>query len=525
MGLKGLDSYPEMVKKIVDELNPKTYDKLVFQRIDPTTDPQAAKELEKLDIMEINWPAIQQANVEPGKGLIGLLLRNQKDTRVIPILHVLRLPIFGTQYQLADMASVKEEIGVNLDRLVNINEDLGYLESYGTLSVNNFGAMSPQQNDTADVFKRLIEKTYTLKPVQLKDQTIPAGLKCLVIARPTEKFSDYALYQIDQALMRGTNLAIFTDAFKETRPPGQQPFMANQMPSYVPMDTGLQKLLDHYGVRIKKSIVLDENCYRQRRPAQQGGGEQPIYFAPIIQNQHINKSLDYMKNIKGLITLKISPLELDQKSLDAEKVTAHELFASSDKSWEMRDRINFNPMFMQPPASDKEMHSYPLAYLLEGSFSSYFKGKPMPEKPVEKKDEEQPAKEKGAQPDATKPDLSQITEKGTFREQSPPAKILVVASSEMLKDQLLDEDGKSTNAMFVLNMIDVLNGREALAAMRSKVQRFNPLNETSPATKTIIKAVNIAGLPILVIVLGLVIWMHRHTRRKKIQAMFQLRSH
>ena len=521
MGLKELEDYPEKIKAIVEELNPKTYDKLVYKRIDPSTDPAAAKELEDLDIMEINWPAIQQANIEPGNGFIGLLIRNQKNTRVIPVLQVLRLPIFGTQYQLADVESVKEQINVNLDRLVNINEDLGYLNDFGTLSTDNFGPMGAQGNDTADVFKRLIEKTYTLKPVRIEDQAVPAGLKCLVIARPTEKFSDYALYQIDQALMRGTNLAIFTDAFKETRPPGQQPFMANQMPGYVPMDTGLQKLLDHYGVRIKQSIVLDENCYRQRRPPQQGGGEQPIYFAPIIQNQHINKSLDYMKDIKGLIALKISPLELDQKSIDDQKITAHELFASSAKSWEMRDRINFNPMFMQPPASDKEMHSYPLAYLLEGTFTSYFKGKPMPEKPVEKKNEEQ-TDETGAKPEEAKPDLSQITEKGAFREQSPPAKIFVTASAEMLKDQLLDEEGKSTNAMFVLNMIDVLNGRESLAAMRSKVQQFNPVNETGPATKTVIKAANIAGLPILVIVLGLVMWMRRHARRKKIQSMFQV---
>ena len=521
MGLKELEDYPEKIKAIVEELNPKTYDKLVYKRIDPSTDPAAAKELEDLDIMEINWPAIQQANIEPGNGFIGLLIRNQKNTRVIPVLQVLRLPIFGTQYQLADVESVKEQINVNLDRLVNINEDLGYLNDFGTLSTDNFGPMGAQGNDTADVFKRLIEKTYTLKPVRIDDQAVPAGLKCLVIARPTEKFSDYALYQIDQALMRGTNLAIFTDAFKETRPPGQQPFMANQMPGYVPMDTGLQKLLDHYGVRIKQSIVLDENCYRQRRPPQQGGGEQPIYFAPIIQNQHINKSLDYMKDIKGLIALKISPLELHQKSIDDQKITAHELFASSAKSWEMRDRINFNPMFMQPPASDKEMHSYPLAYLLEGTFTSYFKGKPMPEKPVEKKNEEQ-TDETGAKPEEAKPDLSQITEKGAFREQSPPAKIFVTASAEMLKDQLLDEEGKSTNAMFVLNMIDVLNGRESLAAMRSKVQQFNPVNETGPATKTVIKAANIAGLPILVIVLGLVMWMRRHARRKKIQSMFQV---
>lgn len=515
MGLNQLKTYPEQIKKIVDKLNPKTYNKLTFSSIDPTTAPDEGKEIEKLDIMELNWPAIEKANIEPGKGLIGLIVQYKQDVRVIPVLQVLRLPIFGTQYQLADMTTVEEQINVTLERLVNINEELGYLADYGTLSTFSLGPMAPQTDETIGRFNSLVGKTYTLKPISLKERSIPDGLKCLVIARPTEKFSDYALYQIDQALMHGTNLAIFADIFKEHRPPGRQPFMANQMPAFVPVDTGLEKLLAHYGVRIKKSLVLDEKCYRQRLAPRQGGGEQPIYFAPIIENEQINQELAFIKGIKALVTLKISPLELDRERLDAQNVTAHQLLASSKRSWEMRDRITLNPMFLRPPATDKEMASLPLAYLLEGTFTSYFKGKPMPEKPVEKKEGEADKPKEEA-----KTDLSQITEKGAFREQSPPARIFIVASAEVVKDQLLDEDGRSTNAVFVLNMIDALNGRESIAAMRNKVQQSNPLEETTPATKTIVKTVNIVGLPILVVGFGLLVWMRRHTRRKRIQMQF-----
>jgi ABC-2 type transport system permease protein len=524
MGLKELKDYPGRIEKIVQDLNPKTYNKLVFNRIDPGSDPEQTEALKELGVMKLQWPAIDKAGVAPGSGFISLLMRYQKETRVIPVLHVIRLPIFGTQYQLTDAKDIEEQLNVNLDRLVNINENLGYLEDFGTLSVGSLGPMAPRGNETLDVFKQLVEKTYTLQGVHLKEQPVPSGLKCLVIARPMEKFSDYALYQIDQALMHGTNLAIFTDAFKETQPAGQQPFMAGQMPTYVPMDSGLEKLLDHYGVRIKNAIVLDENCYRQRRPPHQGGGEQPIYFAPIIQNEHINNKLEYIRDIKGLIALKISPLELDQKRIEEQKITPHELFASSDKSWDMRDRIMLNPMFLQPPASDKEMSSQPLAYLLEGSFSSYFKGKPMPEKPVANKTDDENGKQTAPESKTAEADLSQITEKGAFREQSPPAKIFVTASSAFLTDQLLDEEGQSGNAMFVLNVIDALNERESLAAMRSKAQSFNPLKETGPATRTIIKAVNIVGLPILVVLLGMVIWMRRHARSKRIQMMFQEQS-
>ncbi|MEJ2155423.1 MAG: Gldg family protein [Desulfobacteraceae bacterium] len=513
MGLDQLEGYADQIKQIVEKINPKTYNKLDFARIDPTTSPDKAAQIEKLDIMEINWPKIDKAGIDAGSGLIGLLMQYKDKVRVIPLLQVLRLPIFGTQYQLADMAAVEEEINVNLDRLTNINQDIGYLGGYGTLSTGSLGPMAPRNEESLSRFSALINRNYNLKRIDLDEKGIPDGLKCLIIARPTEKMSDYALYQIDQALMRGTNLAIFVDAFKQARPAGQQPFMAAQQFSYVPLDTGLEKLLNYYGVRIKKSVVLDENAYKQRRPPQQGGGEQPIYFAPIIQSEHINKELDYIRNIKGLVAVKISPLELVQKRLDAQGITAYQLFASSDRSWEMRDRIMLNPQFISPPANDTEMASRPLAYLLEGSFGSYFEGKPMPEKPKEG-EEIKPSPEE-------RPDLSDISEKGAFRAKSPPAKIFVMASSELLKDQLLDDQGRSTNSMFILNMIDALNDRESIAAMRSKVQQFNPLHETSSMTKSIIKVINIIGLPLLVIAFGLIVWARRHTRRKMIQHQFQ----
>ena len=519
MGLDQLKGYPGQIKQIVEKMNPKTYNKLDYSFIDPSATPDKAAAIEKLDIMELNWPDFPEAGVQSGSGLIGLLIQYKDNVRVVPLLKVLRLPIYGTQYQLADMASIEEQINVNVERLTNINKDLGYLASRGTLPTGSLGPMAPRNQESLGRFSALINRSYTLKSIDLDEKGIPDGLKCLVIARPTEKLSDWDLYQIDQALMRGTNIAIFPEVFKEARPPGQQPFMANQQFSFAPFDTGLEKLLAHYGVRIEKSIVMDENAYKQRRPPQQGGGEQPIYFAPIIQSEHINKDLNYVRNIKGLIAVKISPLELVQDRIDAQGITAHQLFASSDRSWEMKDRINLNPAFIRVPANDAEMASKPLAYLLEGSFSSYFDGKPMPEKP------EKPADPKEGEDIAPtqeeKPDLSNITEKGAFRSKSPPAKIFVMASAELIKDQLLDDQGSTTNSMFILNMIDALNDREAIASMRSKLQQFNPLMETTNTTKTIVKAVNIVGLPLLVIALGLIIWVKRHARRKRIQLQFQ----
>lgn len=102
-----------------------------------------------------------------------------------------------------------------------------------------------------------------------------------------------------------------------------------------------------------------------------------------------------------------------------------------------------------------------------------------------------------------------------------PAKILVVGSAELIQDSVLEADGRTPNSMFIMNMIDYLNDRVDVAVMRSKEQRFNPLEDPTPATRTMTKAFNIVGLPILVVLFGGVVWLRRNARKKRIQAMFQ----
>ena len=197
----------------------------------------------------------------------------------------------------------------------------------------------------------------------------------------------------------------------------------------------------------------------------------------------------------------------------------------------MKAPINLNPMFIQPPADTAKMAPEPLAYILEGDFPSYFAGKPVPEKPKPEKSEtdaDEAAKpetaDKKAAADSPAPpsaDLSKITGGPQVIAKGKPGKIFLIASSEMLKDNILDEAGRSPNAIFILNVLDYLNNHPEIAMMRSKEQRFNPLADVSPMAKTGIKVLNIAGLPVLVVLAGLIVWLRRKSRKRQIQSMFQ----
>ena len=142
----------------------------------------------------------------------------------------------------------------------------------------------PQNQDSATNLRTLVSQNYSIKNIALKEETIPESLNSLIIARPTEEFTDYELFQIDQFLMQGKSLALIIDRFNEIMPQGQQGMSMGQQPVFIPLDTGLEKLLSHYGIRIQQSLVMDENCYRQELPAQFGGGDRAIYFAPLIKD-------------------------------------------------------------------------------------------------------------------------------------------------------------------------------------------------------------------------------------------------
>ncbi len=528
MGLKQLPRLPEQIREAVNELNDKNYNQLAYEHVDPGQTDKLDAMIERYDVMSLKWPDIPEDNIKAGRGAIDLIMEYKGRVKDVQLLNIIRLPIIGTRYELIDTDNLNELINENIETLIGINEDLGYLADHGTPSLMGGMRMNQQQDEGLRNFYTHLSGSYAVKQINLKEEPIPDSLNCLVIAQPTKEFSDYELYKIDQALMRGVNLAIFSDAYKEIEQPRQQRFNFNQ-PAYEPVDTGLKKLLAHYGVRLRDAFVMDKNCYKQTMSQRAGGGEQPIYYAPIIENKHINKHLDFMKSIKGMISLQNSPLELVDDRIKNQEIEAHELFASSEESWLKSGKTNLNPLFMQPPKADEKLKSYPLAYLLEGIFQSYFEGKPIPAKEAEEsaEDESKPEDNASSEQDEQSPtegaeiDLSKIESEKGFTAAGRPAKIAVIGSSAVLKDNLIDQKGQSPNTTFLLNIIDVLNHRDEIAAMRSKTQRFNPLEETAAITKTTVKVINIAGLPVLVVLFGLFTWWRRRMRRRRIQMMFQ----
>jgi ABC-type uncharacterized transport system involved in gliding motility auxiliary subunit len=489
------------------------YGRLDYTLTEPSNEAEMTNLSKNYNLMMLKWPALEDGKIPAGSGIIGLVTEYDSKSFMIPVLQAYNIPLFGTQYKLTDAPTIQDAIEQGIESLIGINENLGYLTDKGTLSLY----AGPGSPASIGNFNNLASKSYSIKEITFK-QGIPEGLSSLLIVRPTEQFSDNDLYQIDQALMRGTNLAVFLDSFMEPAPTGS-PYQ-QQQGQLVPVNTGLERLLDHYGVKVNQSLVLDENCFKQRLPEQYGGGEQTIYFAPIIEAGQINNKLDFMKNIKQFIAYKISPLTLNDQQIKNNKLKTIKLFSSSEKSWEMKGQIMLNPMFIKPPAGGEGMASRPLAYILEGSFPSYFAHRPIPPKPAD--DASLSATKENLKGNVTPkaPTANQLEQKGGFLSSSKPAKIFIIGSSEMLTDNLISEQADNTNTTLIMNVIDVLNNKEDIALMRSKVQTFNPLDVKDEKVKVAAKFFNIAGLPVIVVIFGMLVLLRRHNRKKRIEAAF-----
>jgi ABC-2 type transport system permease protein len=523
MKLEDLKNLPKQLEEMVGRININSYGKLAFEHKDPTRTPDLKNALVKYRILNLNWPNLDKGKIKAGQGAIGLVMSYGEKTISTPLMQVIEVPIFGTQYQLADLKQMEEVISANMESLIDINQNLGVLTDFGSLAIVSPpepSQMGPPPEQAVN-FKTLASRNYSLKEVVLKEGSLPDTVNCLVIPGPKEKFSDYDLFQIDQFLMKGKSLAIFMDSLREVRADNSGFQMPGMNTGFVPMESGLEKLLSHYGIDVHPSIVNDEACFNQRLPREMGGGERPIYFAPLIKNANINNQPGYMQNITALIALKVSPISIDLEKMKTHNLKANLLFQSSARAWEMKEGINLNPNFIKLPDPDTERKKFDLAYMVEGEFPSYFAGKPVPEKPKEEKpagkDEEAAETETEKEADATE----MIEKDRDIIEKGKPGKIFILASSDMIKDNLIDKEGRGANDIFLMNILDYLNGQEEVARLRSKQQRFTPLNETGAFTKTAVKMLNIVGLPVVVVLFGLGVWARRTRRKKSIQDEFR----
>lgn len=304
---------------------------------------------------------------------------------------------------------------------------------------------------------------------------LPEEVDALLVVGPQEPYSQRALYQLDQFLMRGGALGFFVTNVK----PDLRSYRAQGVIH------GLEPLLGFYGVQLNRDVVVDrkENGRFPFPIAQQGG--QPVRRSinyPLIPKATILKQDSaVLKGMDSLLFPFASSLTLaDPLPPD---IQADVLAASSGESGRIRGVRTIDPFAYQTLAQGEELGSAPLMVSLTGTWRSFYANKDAPPAPADAPDD--PA----AAPDDPAARLRE----------SVPTRLVVAGSGDFV----------GNNVPVMLNLVDWMVQDEDLIAIRSKVVKLPEIRAVTPEEAIWIKALNLLGGTVALLMVGGLRWLAR----------------
>lgn len=318
----------------------------------------------------------------------------------------------------------------------------------------------------------------------------------IFILGPKQTYSDRELYLLDQYVMRGGNLVVAAEGVDVdiTQAGGEGTFS-------FPLENELDRLLFRYGIRINKDLIQDLNfSYIPVMGGNFGNQEQmvpmpwPFYFnAGRVQAHPITKALDQV-NYRFASSL---------DTVKAEGVTKTPLIFGSDneKIIPAPSRVAFSDIGEEPNVAEFSLKNLPLAYLLEGEFTSLFKNRFVPEG----------------------------FSKADFKE-TGNGKVVVFGDGSVFQSQMslqgsqplaLGEDpfAQTTyaNRQLLQNLVQYLSDPAGIIAARTRTLQIRPLNKVKISQqKTFWQGINVV-LPVVILSLlgGVILYLRKLRYSKK----------
>ena len=444
--------------------------------IDPATGDEAQKQqLRFIGIPEMQINVIEKDKAEIANVYMGIAILYADKKEVLPVVQTTA----NLEYDLtsAILKVTSKEI-----------KTIGFLTGHDELDV--FGqAFGPLRQE--------LSKQYDVRKVPIEaDKAIDADVATLVVAGPKKELTEREKYEIDQFIMRGGRALFLVD-------PVVIQYEGLNVSS---LTTGLNDLLEHYGVKLNDNLVLDVSMdqltYSQGFMTVTTGY---AYFIKVLKQYQyrtgetsdgLSKDSIITNQLESLTFPWAGSLELIP-NVDA-PVEAIALAKTSRGGWTAQSPYNISPTNrqFQPPASVQQAHT--VAISLSGVFKSFYAGKAIPPAKSSESDEVVTAKP--------------TEEERTTKTDSETTQIVVVGNSQFL------QQGRPDGQLFFLNTVDWLTLGEELINIRSHGVTNRPLKEVSESEKFFLKFISIAGVPILVVAFGLVRFFLRRRAKRLVEA-------
>ncbi len=340
-----------------------------------------------------------------------------------------------------------------------------------------------------EVFKVPMDQAKSVKDL--------SSFSTVLILGPKQTYSERELYLLDQYVMQGGNLVVAAEGVDVdvTQAGGEGTFS-------FPLETDLDRLLFRFGVRINKDLIQDLNfSYIPVMGGNFGNQQQlvplpwPYFFNAGRMTTHpITKALDQV-NFRFASSL-------DTVKSDGVRKTPLIFGSEYERILPAPARVAFSEMQQEPKVEEFGLKNLPLAYLLEGEFTSLFKNRFIPEG----------------------------FSKADFKE-SGKGKVVVFGDGSVFQSQLnlertqpliLGEDpfAQTTfaNKQLLQNLVQYLSDPEGIIAARTRTLQIRPLDKVKIAEqKTLWQGINVV-LPVLILsLIGVIILYLRKIRYSKKQ--------
>jgi ABC-type uncharacterized transport system involved in gliding motility auxiliary subunit len=397
------------VRDILEEYEAASGGKVHLVFVDPDEDEEK-EAAERAGVRQMEHRRIGPDGVSIVAGFRGLVLEYAGDSQVIA---ALPQDTAGLEYLLTN--TIKQLV-VRPDERPRI----------GVLS----GHEGPTPTKGLSVLQRMLPN-YRLEEVAATSE-IASEVRALLVIEPTTEVTEAELRNIDSYVLAGGSLGVFGGSMKVAI--DQPPEISAQ-----PTNSGLNRLLEPWGVRMNEDIVADANCeYLPLRTAM--GLPMPVPYPPAPQITFTEEQSEHpaLFRLRGTQLFFASSIE----TLDVfRELEGQVLMQSSEQSWALQgEQISLrirDPRRERWEMSDR-VGPLAVAVALDAQLPSAFPGE------------------------------------GEARRSESPVRVMVVGTSTMMRDEFLG-DPQQVNPeqlagpmAFVLNAIDWLAQDSDLIAIRAK---------------------------------------------------------
>ncbi len=313
----------------------------------------------------------------------------------------------------------------------------------------------------ADMGITLQEAQYDVSFINLREVVgIPPLTDLIIVAKPTEPFSEKDKFKIDQYIMNGGKVLWLVDGMKAGLDSlaDKEEFLAMDLP------LNLEDQLFQYGVRINKDLLLDKRCNPLPLFSQNGKIKNyyPWYFFPIVFS---NSRHPVVKHLDPVMMRFASTMD----TIEVPEVKKTVLLASSNESTAWKTPVLVRLALARTPPLDEQFRSrdLPVAVLLEGRFKSLYENR-IPEKTLR---------------------IYRDSLGRDFKPRSAENKMIIVSDGDVIRNDYTSK-GKIIplnqyrfnpkayfgNRDFLMNCVDYLTDEFGLIETRSKDFKVHPLN-------------------------------------------------